>query len=100
VEGKAMKKPKRPKLVVDNKLPDEPSEEFTYEEFKVIAEGLLDLHTRYREIDALRDRAQDNKDEAMIMAVLELTCRYDDWRDYLAEKARQKLRVVKKRRDP
>jgi hypothetical protein len=36
-----LKKRKRPKLVVDNKLPAEPSEEFTYEEFKVIAEQLL-----------------------------------------------------------
>jgi hypothetical protein len=28
-----MKKRKPPKLVVDNKLPDEPTEKFTYEEF-------------------------------------------------------------------
>jgi hypothetical protein len=48
-----MKKRKRPKLVVDNKLPDEETDKFTYEEFKVIAEQLLDLHARYPEIDAL-----------------------------------------------
>jgi hypothetical protein len=95
-----MKKGKPPKLVVDNKLPDDSSEEFTYEEFKVIAEQLLDLHNRYPEIDALAKRARENKDEAMMMAVFELTWRYDDWRDYLAEKERQKLRVVKKKRDP
>jgi hypothetical protein len=93
-------KKKTPKLVVDNKLPDEPSGEFTYEEFKVIAEQLLDLHTRYPEIDMLTKRARDNKDEAMTMAVFELTWRYDDWRNYLAEKKRRKLRVVKKRREP
>jgi hypothetical protein len=92
-------KKKPPKLVVDNKLPDEPSEEFTYEEFKVIAEQLLDLHARYPEIDALTKRARENKDEAMMMAVFELTWRYDDWRDYLAEKERRKLRVVKRKRD-
>ena len=63
----AMKKRKSPKLVVDNKLPAEPSEEFTYEEFKVIAEQLLEVHTRYPEIDALTKRARDNKDYAMVM---------------------------------
>jgi hypothetical protein len=95
-----MKKRKRPKLVVDNKLPDEETDEFTYEEFKVYAEQLLDFHNRYPEIDALAKRARDNKDEAMGMAVFELQFRYDVWRDILAEKKRAKLRVVKKKRDP
>jgi hypothetical protein len=95
-----MKKRKPPKLVVDNKLPDEPTEEFTYEEFKVIAEQLLDLHARYPEIDALRDRARDNKDEAMSLAVLKLVADYSDLREFLAEREREKLRVVKKKREP
>jgi hypothetical protein len=95
-----MKKRKRPKLVVDNKLPDEETDEFTYEEFKVYAEQLLDFHKRYPEIDALAKRARDNKDEAMGMAVFELQFRYDVWRDILAEKKRAKLRVVQKTRDP
>jgi hypothetical protein len=98
-ENETVKKRKRPKLVIDNKLPDEPTEEFTYEEFKVIADQLLETHERYPEIDALTRRARDNKDMAMIMTAFELTCRYDEWRDYLAEKKRNKLRVVKKR-DP
>jgi hypothetical protein len=54
-----MKKRKPPKLIVDNKLPDDSTEEFTYEEFKVIAEHLLDVHARYPEIDALTKRARD-----------------------------------------
>jgi hypothetical protein len=87
VEGKAMKKPKPPKLVVDNKLPTEPTEEFTYEEFKVYAEQIIDVHKRYPEIDALSRRARDNHDEAMLMAAFELTVRYEDWRDYLAAKS-------------
>jgi hypothetical protein len=95
-----MKKRKPLKLVVDNKLPAEPSEKFTYEEFKVIAEQLLDLHKRYPEIDALKRRARDNKDEAMEMALFELSFRYDLWRDVYAEEERSKLRVVKKKRDP
>jgi hypothetical protein len=93
-----MKKRKRPKLVVDNKLPDESSEKFTYEEFKVIAEQLLDMHARYPEIDALMKRARDNKDMAMTMTVLELSVRYEFWRDVHADGERQKLRAVK--RDP
>jgi hypothetical protein len=95
-----MKKRKRPKLIVDNKLPAEPSEKFTYEEFKVIAEQLLDLHARYPEIDALVKRARDNKDDAMLMAAWEITSLYELWRDVLAEKKRKKLRVVKEKRDP
>ena len=95
-----MKKRKRPKLIVDNKLPAEPSEKFTYQEFKVIAEQLIDLHARYPEIDALKRRARDNKDEAMGMALFELSFRYDLWRDVYAEEKRSKLRVVKKKRDP
>jgi hypothetical protein len=98
VEGKAMKKPKRPKLVVDNKLPDEPTEEFTYEEFRVYAEQLNDLHARYPELQALMMRAHKNKDQAMMMAYLELLACYDDARDYLAEKKREELSVVKKKR--
>jgi hypothetical protein len=100
VEGEAMKKRKRPKLVVDNKLPDEPTEEFTYEEFKVIAERLIDLHKRYPEIDALTRRARDNKDEAMAIATMKLIVDYDDLCDFVAERKRRKLRVVKKKRDP
>jgi hypothetical protein len=42
-------KKKTPKLVVDNKLPDADAEEFTHEEFKVIAEHLLEVHARYPE---------------------------------------------------
>jgi hypothetical protein len=98
--SKIMKKRKRPKLVVDNKLPDEPTEEFTYEEFKVIAEQLLDLHARYPEIDVLTRRARENKDEAMGMTLLELSLRYDMWREVIAEEERSKLRVVKKKREP
>jgi hypothetical protein len=93
-----MKGSKRPKLVVDNKLPDDASsDEFTYEEFKVIAEQLLDLHARYPEIDALAKRARDNNDMAMIMTLLELNIRYEFWRDVHAEGKREKLRVVKKK---
>jgi hypothetical protein len=95
-----MKKRKPPKLVVDNKLPDDSSEEFTYEEFKVYAEQIMDFHKRYPEIDALAKRARDNKDEAMGLAVFELQFRYDVWRDILAEKERQKLCVVKRKREP
>jgi hypothetical protein len=95
-----MKKRKPPKLVVDNKLPDEPSEQFTYEEFKVLAEQIIDLHKRYPEIDTLTKRARDNKDEPMGMALFELSFRYDLWRDVFAEEKRRKLRVVKKKRDP
>jgi hypothetical protein len=32
-----------------NKLPDADAEEFTHEEFKVIAEHLLEVHARYPE---------------------------------------------------
>jgi hypothetical protein len=95
-----MKKRKPPKLVVDNKLPDDSSEEFTYEEFKVIAEQLLDMHERYPEIDALMKRARENKDDAMVMACWGITCEYDFYRDLLAAREREKLRVVKKKRDP
>jgi hypothetical protein len=95
-----MKKRKPPKLVVDNKLPDEPSGKLTYEEFRVLAEQLLDLHKRYPEIDALTKRARDNKDEPMGMALFELSFRYDLWRDVMAEEKRSKLRVVKRKRDP
>jgi hypothetical protein len=95
-----MKKRKRPKLVVDNKLPEESDPEvFTYEEFKVIAENLLDMHARYPEIDVLTKRARDNKDEAMGMALFELSLRCDLWREVFAEKKRSKLRVVKRKRD-
>jgi hypothetical protein len=76
-----MKKRKRPKLVVDNKLPDESTDEFTYEEFKVLAEQLLDLHARYPEIDALMKRARENKDYAMVMACWGITCEYDFYRE-------------------
>jgi hypothetical protein len=95
-----MKKRKPPKLVVDNKLPDEPTEEFTYEEFKVYADQLLDLHTRYPEIDALTTRARDYDDMAMFIALTRLVIDYDDLRDFVAERKRQKLRVLKKKRDP
>jgi hypothetical protein len=95
-----VKKRKRPKLVVDNKLPAEPSEEFTYEEFKVIAEQLLEVHARYPEIDALTKRARDNKDYAMVLAGWGITGQYEFYRDLLAEKERAKLRVVKKKREP
>ena len=95
-----MKKRKRPKLVVDNKLPDEETDKFTYEEFKVIAEQLLDLHARYPEIDAMTRRARDNNDEPMGMVLFELWLRYDFWRDVFAEEKRRKLRVVKRKRDP
>jgi hypothetical protein len=95
-----MKKPKRPKLVVDNRLPDEPSEEFTHEEFKVYADQLLDLHARYPEIDALTRRARDNDDMAMFVALGRLVTDYEDLRDFIAERKRQKLRVVKRKRDP
>jgi hypothetical protein len=94
-----MKKRKPPKLIVDNKLPDESSERFTYREFKVIAERLLDVHDRYPEIDALVKRARDNKDGAMVMAALEITSMYSLWRDVFAEREREKLRMVKKRDD-
>jgi hypothetical protein len=95
-----MKKRKLPKLVVDNKLPDGGSEEFTYEEFKVIAEQLLEVHTRYPEIDALMKRARENKDYAMVMACWGITGEYDFYRDLLAARERKKLRVVKRKRDP
>jgi hypothetical protein len=88
---------KKPKLIVDNKLPAESSEEFTYEEFKVYAEQLIDFHKRYPEIDALTRRARDNKDEPMGMVLFELWLRYDYWRDVFAEIERNKLRVVKKK---
>jgi hypothetical protein len=94
-----MKKPGPPTLVVDNKLPTEPSEEFTYEEFKVIAEDLLDVQARYPEIDALLQRARDNDDYAMFLAVTGLCVHYDYWRGVVAEREREKLHVVKKR-DP
>jgi hypothetical protein len=58
----SMKKRKRPKLVVDNKLPRGLGEVFTYEEFKVIAEQLIDTHARYPEIDALTRRAVAHAD--------------------------------------
>jgi hypothetical protein len=94
-------KKKTPKLVVDNKLPDTDLEEqFSYEEFKLIAEQMLDIHGRYPEIDALIDRARKNKDFAMLMTGIEIGCRYGEWRDHLAEQEREKLRVVKKKRDP
>jgi hypothetical protein len=95
-----MKKRKRPKLVVDNKLPDEGSEKFTYEEFKVIAEYLLEVHARYPEIDVLTKRARDNKDDAMVMACWGITGLYDFYRDLIAKRERAKLHVVKKKRDP
>jgi hypothetical protein len=95
-----MKKRKPPKLVVDNKLPDEETSKLTYEEFRVIAEQLIDFHKRYPEVEVLSKRARDNKDEAMGMAVFELSLRYDLWREVFAEKKRSKLRVVKKKREP
>jgi hypothetical protein len=95
-----MKKRKSPKLVVDNKLPDEETDKLTYPEFKVLATQLIDFHKRYPEIDALTKRARDNKDEAMGMAVFELWLRYDLWREVFAEQKREKLHVVKRKRDP
>jgi hypothetical protein len=94
-----LKKRKPPKLVVDNKLPVEPSEEFTYEEFKVIAEQLIDVHKRYPEIDARTNRARKNNDKAMLIATLQLVADYDYWRNAVAEHERGKLRVVKRKRD-
>jgi hypothetical protein len=88
-----MKKPKRPKLVVDNKLPDEPTEEFTYEEFKVIADQLIELHKRYPELDALSKRARELGDDAMGMVCLDLFVRYGMFRDWIAEKKRRKLKL-------
>jgi hypothetical protein len=95
-----MKKRKPPKLVVNNKLPDDSTEEFTYEEFKVIAEHLLEVHTRYPEIDALTKRARDNKDDAMVMASWGITGLYDLYRDLSAERKRAKLRVVRHEKKP
>jgi hypothetical protein len=94
-----MRKRKPPKLVVDNKLPAEPTKGFTYPEFKVIAEQLLDMHCRYPEIDTMAARARDSNDQAMSMVLFELLFRYDFWRDVLAEEERKKLRVVKRKRD-
>jgi hypothetical protein len=94
-----MKKPKPPKLIVDNKLPTEPLEEFTYEEFKVYAEQITKLHERYPELDALMNRAWDNDDRAMAIALIKLIIDYDEVRELLAEKKRAELRVVRKKRD-
>jgi hypothetical protein len=45
-------------------------------------------------------RARENKDEAMGMTLLELSLRYDMWREVIAEEKRSKLRMVKKKHDP
>jgi hypothetical protein len=96
-----MKKRKPPKLVVDNKLPDESTEEFSYEEFRVIADNLLEVHARYPEIDALTKRARANNDYAMVMASWGITGLYDLYRDIAAAREREKLHVVAKgKRDP
>jgi hypothetical protein len=96
-----MKKRKPPKLVVDNKLPAEPDPEvFTYEEFQVIANKIINIRKRYPEIDALTDRAHKNKDMAMQMALYSLEFQYDQWRDIIAEDKRNKLKVVKRKREP
>jgi hypothetical protein len=94
-----MKKRKPPRLVVDNKLPDEPSEEFTHEEFKVYAEQIIDLHKRYPELDEIVRRAHKTKDTAMSMALLDLNMQYAFWRDIVAEDNRNELQVVKRKRD-
>jgi hypothetical protein len=98
-QGGAMKKPKHPKLVVDNKLPDESSEELTFEEFKMIANKIMDVRKHYPKIDALSMRAHKNKDLAMSMALMSLEYQYDYWRDVITERKREKLRVVKRKRD-
>jgi hypothetical protein len=95
-----MKKRKPLKLVVDNKPPDAGVEEFTDEEAKIILEQVEDLHNRYPEIDALVRRARETDDKAMWCMVIEMVSRYFMWRDLIAEKEREKLRVVRKKRDP
>jgi hypothetical protein len=90
-----MKKRKRPKLVVDNELPDDDEGGWA-----AICEQVLDVHNRYPEIDALLKRARENDDRAMWAACVEMVTRYPIWRDVIAEHKREKLRVVKRKRDP
>jgi hypothetical protein len=90
-----MKKRKPPKLVVDNELPDDDEDGW-----KVICEQVADVHNRYPEIDTLLKRARETDDRAMWMAVVDLVSRYGMWRDIIAEVKREKLRVVKRKRDP
>jgi hypothetical protein len=73
-----MKKRKPPKLVVDNKLPDDDEDEW-----KVICEQVADAHNRYPEIDTLLTRARETDDRAMLMAVVDLVSRYGMWRDVI-----------------
>jgi hypothetical protein len=90
-----MKKRKPPKLVVDNKLSDDDEDGW-----KVICEQVCDVHNRYPEIDAMLKRARETDDRAMWMAVVDLVSRYGMWRDIIAEVKREKLRVVKRKREP
>jgi hypothetical protein len=92
-----MKKRKPPKLVVDNKLPDADAEEFSEEEIAAVLEQIEDLHDRYPEIDALIKRARETNDKAMWCACVEMVTRYGMWRDFIAEKEREKLQVVKRK---
>jgi hypothetical protein len=89
-----MKKRKRPKLVVNNKIPMELSEDFAYEEIMAIADK-IDIYKRYPEINALHKRAHDCKDMAMQMALVSLEIHYAYWRDIIAEDKRNELAVVK-----
>lgn len=95
-----MKKLKHPKLVVDNKLSDEPSEGFSYPEFKVYAEQVIDMHKRYPELTQIAYRAFKSGDIAMSLALLDLNTDYSFWRDVVAEDNRNELKVVKRKRDP
>jgi hypothetical protein len=92
-----MKKQKPPALVVDNKLPAEPTEEITDEEIHVVMVQIADVHNRYPEIDALMKRARETDDRAMWCACVEMVARYSIWRDVITEKQREKLRMVKKK---
>jgi hypothetical protein len=96
-----LKKRKPPQLVVDNKFPDPDDDTgLSKEEVRLIMEQVTDVHNRYPEIDALIRRARETDDRAMWCACVEMVVHYSMWRDLIAEKQREKLRVVKKKRDP
>jgi hypothetical protein len=95
-----MKKPKPPRLVVDNKLPADDAEDFSDEEIEALLGQVIDVHERYPEIDALIARARGYDDKAMWCACVEMVSRYPIWRDLIAEHKRRKLRVVKRKRGP
>lgn len=92
------RKPKLPRLVVDNK----PADADEYVEFNMAVDGMLALHKRYPEIKKMYKRALADKDHAMTSGLLNLTMGYYDVVDALTKEREQRknLKLVKKKPQP